>query len=492
MQPDLCYFAAGVFNLIPLFCGERDAGMLSRLRQEKNGITEGIIWKQLLIFFFPILFGTFFQQLYNTVDAVVVGRFVGKEALAAVGGATGTLINLLVGFFTGLSSGATVIISQFYGGQKEEEVSRTVHSAIALCLAAGVIFTLVGHLCSGWALRAMDTPENIMSGAMTYLRVYFSGIIFPLIYNMGSGILRAVGDSRRPLYFLIVCCMVNLLLDLLFVVVFRWGVLGVAVATLISQAVSAGLVVLALMKTERSYHFDPRLLRFHRDLLQKVIRIGLPAGLQSVMYGISNVVIQSGVNAFGTDIMAAWTAYGKIDGFFWMIMSAFGVAATTFVGQNFGAQSYARIRKSVRVSAGMAMGTTILLSILLYFFGPYIYLLFTSDQVVIEQGMLILRTLVPTYFTYVMIEILAGAVRGTGDALIPMIITCLGVCVLRVAWITFAVPVWPEIRTVILSYPITWSVTSVIFVIYYLQGGWLRRQIVKAGYAPEKRQAQKA
>ncbi|MCI8624111.1 MAG: MATE family efflux transporter [Provencibacterium sp.] len=455
--------------------------------QEENGITEGIIWKQLLIFFFPILFGTFFQQLYNTVDAIVVGQFVGKEALAAVGGATGTLINLLVGFFTGLSSGATVIISQFYGAQKGEEVSRTVHSAVALCLAGGVLFTVTGNLCASWALRAMGTPENILGGALTYLRVYFSGIIFPLIYNMGSGILRAVGDSRRPLYFLIVCCMVNLALDLLFVAVFRWGVLGVAVATLVSQAISAALVILALIKTDRSYHFDPHQIRFHTDLLKKIIRIGLPAGLQSVMYGLSNIVIQSAINAFGTDVMAAWTAYGKIDGFFWMLMSAFGVSVTTFVGQNFGAQSYGRIRKSVRVSSGMALGTSLTLSVLLYFFGPYVYRLFTSDPVVIEQGMLILRTLTPTYFTYVAIEILAGAVRGTGDALIPMLITGIGVCVLRIVWIALAVPVWPEVRTVVLSYPITWSVTSVLFILYYLQGGWLRRQIAKAGYAPEVR-----
>ena len=461
--------------------------MLAHAAQEENGITQGVIWKQLLIFFFPILFGTFFQQLYNTVDAIVVGRFVGKEALAAVGGATGTLINLLVGFFTGLSSGATVIISQFYGAQKDEQVSRTVHSAMALCLAVGAAFTLIGQLCSRGALRAMGTPDSIMPGAMTYLRVYFGGILFPLIYNMGSGILRAVGDSRRPLYFLIVCCMANLVLDLLFVVVFRMGVLGVAVATLLSQAISAALVVLALMKTERSYHYDPRQTRFYGDLLGKVIRIGLPAGLQSVMYSVSNIVIQASVNSFGTDIMAAWTAYGKIDGFFWMIMSAFGIAITTFVGQNFGAQSYGRIRKSVRISAGMAFGVTVVLSLVLYFFGPYVYLLFTSDPVVIEQGMLILRTLVPTYFTYVLIEILAGAVRGTGDAVIPMVITCLGVCVLRVAWIAFAVPVWPAIRTVVFSYPITWSVTSVVFLVYYLQGGWLRRQITKAGYAPEQR-----
>lgn len=451
-----------------------------------NDIVEGVIWKQLLIFFFPILLGTFFQQLYNTVDAVVVGQFVGKEALAAVGGTTGTLTNLLVGFFTGLASGATVVISQFFGAQKSEEVGRAVHTAVALSLAVGAAFTAAGVAFSPLALRAMGTPEAIMGNAVTYIRVYFAGILFPLIYNMGAGILRAVGDSRRPLYFLIVCCAANLVLDVLLVAVLKMGVLGAALATLISQAISAGLVIWTLLRTDSAYHLNPREIRFTGPILRDIVRIGLPAGLQSVMYSASNIIIQASVNSFGTDVIAAWTAYGKIDGMYWMIMSAFGVSATTFVGQNFGARAYKRIRDSVKICFVMAMGTTLLFSGVLYLAGPFVYRLFTNDANVVVEGMNILRVFVPFYFTYVAIEILAGAVRGTGDALRPMLMTCVGVCVLRVLWILFVVPRSPNIITVVTSYPITWTATSILFIIYYLRGNWLKRQIAKAGYAPEE------
>lgn len=452
-----------------------------------NDIVGGVIWKQLLIFFFPILLGTFFQQLYNTVDAVVVGQFVGKEALAAVGGATGTLTNLLVGFFTGLSSGATVVISQFYGAQKGDDVSRAVHTAVALSLAVGAVFTAAGVALSPMALRAMSTPEAIMGNAVTYIRVYFAGVIFPLIYNMGAGILRAVGDSRRPLYFLIVCCAVNLILDVALVAILRMGVLGAALATLFSQAVSAALIIGALLRTDAAYHLNVKQIRFTGPILRDIVRIGLPAGLQSVMYSASNIIIQTSVNSFGTDVLAGWTAYGKIDGLYWMIMSAFGVSATTFSGQNFGARNYRRIRDSVKVCFVMAMGTTLLFSAGLYLGGPYIYRIFTNDPNVIAEGMTILRILTPFYFTYVAVEILAGAARGTGDALRPMLMTCVGVCVLRVLWIFFVVPFAPNIKTVVVSYPITWAATSILFIIYYLRGGWLKRQIAKAGYPPEER-----
>lgn len=456
-----------------------------------NEIVNGVIWKQLLIFFFPILFGTFFQQLYNTVDAIIVGQFVGKEALAAVGGSTSVLINTFIGFFVGLSSGATVVISQFYGAARHDRVSRAVHTAAALCLIMGAVFTVAGLLFAPSALQAMGTPEDIMENSAIYLRIYFGGIIFPLIYNMGTGILRAIGDSKHPLYFLIVCCITNLVLDVLFVAGFHWGVMGAAIATLFSQAVSAVLILISLWRSEESYHFDPRKICFDIPILKEITRIGLPAGLQSVMYSASNIIIQSSINTFGTNVVAAWTAYGKIDSLFWMVMGAFGTSVTTFVGQNFGAQKYHRIRKSVRICFAMAMGTTVVLSTVLYFAGPFIYRLFTSDVAVIGEGMKILHTLVPFYFTYVSIEILAGTIRGTGDSIIPMLMTCFGVCILRVVWIFTAVPISHTIETVVLSYPITWGTTSLMFIIYYLQGGWLRRRITKSGFAPEVRPSKK-
>lgn len=445
--------------------------------ERENSITGGVIWKTLLSFFFPILLGTFFQQLYNTADAVIVGQYVGKQALAAVGGATSTLINLMVGLFVGVASGAAVVISQLYGGRDGEGTQRAVHTTMAFALAGGFALMVFGWFVSPIALRAMNTPADVLPHSVTYIRVYFLGIIANFIYNMGSGILRAVGDSRRPLYFLMVCCLVNIALDILLVVFIPLGVLGVALGTFLSQLISAGLVLLSLTRTTQIYHLDLRKIAFDLPMLRRIVVIGIPAGMQSLMYSISNIIIQSSINTFGTNAAAAWTAYGKIDGFFWMIMSAFGVAITTFSGQNFGAKRYDRIHKSVWICLGMSAGTAVFLSVVLYFWGGVIYRMFTPDAAVIQQGMVVMRLLVPFYITYVTIEIITGAVRGAGDSILPMFITCMGICVLRVVWIMAAVPVWPDIRTVCLSYPITWSVTSVIFLIYYLQGGWLRRRI---------------
>ena len=441
----------------------------------QNAITEGVIWKQLLSFFFPILLGTFFQQLYNTADAIIVGKFVGKEALAAVGGSTATLANLLVGFFVGLSSGATVIISQYYGARKPDEVSRTVHTAAALTLAGGVIIMVLGLIFSPAILRLMGTPEDVLPGAITYLRIYFCGMVPSLVYNIGTGVLRAVGDSRRPLYFLICACMVNILLDVLLVVGLEMGVAGAALATILSQLVSGVLITLSLIRTHDAYRLIPKKIRFHGDLLRRIVRIGCPAGMQSVMYSLSNIIIQTAINTFGTDVVAAWTAYGKMDGLFWMTIQAFGVAITTFVGQNFGAKRYDRMRRSVKICFGMATVATVSLSAFLLLFGGVLLRLFSSDAAVVEHGLVIIRTLVPLYFTYITIEILSGAVRGTGDTLIPTLMTLTGVCLLRVVWISFVVPACPGLKTVLYSYPVTWVITSVMYIIYYFKGRWMER-----------------
>ena len=455
--------------------------------ERETSITEGVIWKQLLAFFFPILLGTFFQQLYNTADAMIVGQFVGKEALAAVGGATGNLINLLVGFFVGLASGATVIISQFYGGHRDEDVSKAVHTAAAMALGCGVLLTVVGIVLSPMLLRMMGTPEDVMDYALTYMRIYFAGMIPNLIYNIGSGVLRAVGDSRRPLYFLIAACLTNIVLDVVFVLYLHMGVAGAALATILSQTISAVLVALTLMRSDLSYKLFLRKIRFHMDLLGQIIHIGLPAGLQSVMYSLSNVIIQSSVNSFGTDVLAAWTAYGKLDGLFWMTVSAFGISVTTFAGQNFGAQRYDRVRKSVRVCMGMTALATATISILLLNFGENLYRLFSNDEEVIRQGMIILKLLVPTYMTYICVEVLSGAVRGAGDSVVPTLFTLCGICLLRVVWVKFVTPSHNDIDFMLLSYPITWTITSLLFVVYYLRGNWLKRCIKKAGFPEEVR-----
>jgi len=447
--------------------------------EDEGGITGGVIWKQLLLFFFPILLGTFFQQLYNTVDAMIVGQGVGKEALAAVGGATGTLINLLVGFFVGVSSGATVIISQYFGARDGQKVSRAVHTAAAMALLFGGLLTVVGIWLAPDMLRWMDTPDNVLPHALPYLRIYFAGMIPSLIYNIGSGVLRAVGDSTRPLIFLIVACLTNIVLDVLFVLGFHMGVAGAALATIISQAVSAVLVVVTLLRSETMFRLHPRRIRFHGEMVKRTLQIGLPAGLQSVMYSISNVLIQRAVNGFDTNVLAGWTAYSKIDCLFWMMVSAFGIAITTFVGQNFGAGLMDRVKKSVRVCMGMTFGTTVVMSLVLYFGGSLFYRLFTPDEAVIDEGMKILRLLVPTYVTYISIEILSGAVRGAGDSLIPTLMTLFGVCLLRVAWLAVALPKWPTMTTVLLAYPITWVITSLLFIVYYWKGGWLKRCLAR-------------
>ena len=448
----------------------------------ENSITEGVIWKNLLSFFFPILLGTFFQQMYNTVDAIIVGKFVGTEALAAVGGTTGTIINLIVGFFVGMSSGATVILSQYYGGRKNQEVSDTVHTAVAMAIGGGLLIMVLGLALSPAMLRLLDTPEELIGYSLSYIRIYFAGMVPSLIYNIGSGLLRAVGDSRRPLLFLIVACMTNIVLDVLLVAGCELGVAGAAWATILSQMVSAVLVLLTLCRTHNAYRLEIKKIRFHLPILRDIVKIGLPGGLQSVMYSISNVIIQAGINGLGTDVMAAYTAYGKLDGFFWMMISAFGVSVTTFVGQNFGAQKYDRMRKSVRTCVVMSVTATLLLSTLLLTFGKNLYHLFTDDAVVIDYGMQMLKQLAPVYIAYVGIEVFSGALRGVGDALVATIFTLSGVCVLRLVWLLAIVPHNNTLYMILLSYPITWSITSSLFIAYYLKGGWFKRALRRAGH----------
>ena len=446
------------------------------MEKTKNGITEGVIWKQLLLFFFPILIGTFFQQLYNTVDTIIVGQFVGTEALAAVG-TTGTVINLLVGFFVGVASGATVIISQYFGANDRENLSKSVHTSMALAVAGGVVIMVIGIVTARPTMLAMGVPDDIMDDAVLYMNVYYLGIIGNLIYNIGTGVLRAIGDSRMPLYVLIVCCLANVILDLLFVVVFHWGVFGVAFATILSQLISAVLLMIRLMCTQEAYRVELRKIRFHKDILKNVVRIGLPAGLQSVMYSFSNILIQASINSFGTTAIAAWAAIGKIDGFIWMVMNAFGIAVTTFAGQNFGARQYDRMKRCTRVGLGMCLGTILALSALLFIFRYQLLMFFTGDAEVVNIGAQFYLVLAPSYFTFVFIEILSGAIRGAGEALQPMLITCIGVCGLRVVWILLVVPYWHTMQMVAMNYPVSWVITAVIFVIYYLRGKWLDRCI---------------
>lgn len=450
--------------------------MKRQTEEKKNQITEGIIWKQLLLFFFPILFGTFFQQLYNAADAMIVGRFVGKEALSAVAGSTGMLTQMVVGFFVGLSSGAAVLVSQYYGAEREEMVGYAVHTFMAFSILAGLVMTGLGLVLTPWMLEAMGTPAEVMDMSVLYLRVYFGGIVGNLVYNSGAAILRAVGDSKRPLYFLISSCLINIVLDVLLVVICDLGVLGAALATILCQAMSAAMVIAALMRTRDMHHLEWRQVRMDSRMLQRMVRIGFPSGLQSVMYGISNVIIQAAINSLGTNSVAAWAAYSKIDSIFWMVVSAFGIAVTTFVGQNFGAGRMERVRGGIRSCMAMTLVSSAVLSVVVFNWGIYGFELFTSDQEVVAIGVAMMRYLSPMYVTYVSIEILSGALRGVGDCWMPMLLCCGGVCVLRVLWVLLAVPLKRDMYTIMFSYPLTWVVTTILFVVYYCFFSQLRKR----------------
>lgn len=322
----------------------------------------------------------------------------------------------------------------------------------------------------------MDTPADVLEPAILYIRIYYLGMIGNLVYNVGSGILRAVGDSRRPLYFLIASCLTNIVLDILLVVVLQMGVAGAALATILSQLLSAVLVILVLMRTRDMHHLELKRIGFDGRMFKRIIRIGFPAGLQSVMYSLSNIIIQTAINGQGTDTVAAWTVYGKLDVVFWMIINAFGIAITTFVGQNYGAGKTDRVRKGIRSCLWMTLWATLVVSALLYLTCGGIYRFFNDDPEVLRIGVEITRFLVPTYVTYICIEILSGALRGVGDCWVPTLICLTGICLIRVVWIMAAVPRFHGIKTIIFSYPLTWMVTTVLFVIYYCFFSKIRRK----------------
>ncbi|MCI8665699.1 MAG: MATE family efflux transporter [Dorea sp.] len=434
----------------------------------KNQITEGVIWRQLLIFFFPIVIGTLFQQLYNTVDAIIVGRFVGKQALASVGGSAAVLSNLVIGFFTGLSAGATVIISQHYGAKNKRNLRESLHTAYAFSIIASLILAVLGWILTPWLLTAIKTPADVLTDSILYLRIYFLGMISVLIFNMGSGIMRAIGDSKRPLYYLIICCLLNIVLDVVMVLIFRLGIAGVAVATVISQSVSAVLVTRALMTSYDTLKLSLTAIRISPSMLRSELRIGFPSGLESSMYGITNIIIQAAVNEFGTDTAAAWAAYGKLDAIFWTVCGAFGIAITTFSGQNYGAKRYDRVFKSVRVCLGMSFGICGSLLIFLVIFCRPLFHIFTTDLTVVKIGVYMLRYITPSYIVFVIIEILSGALRGIGDVLIPTLITLGGVCCVRLPWILLVVPRWHQLSSVMVSYPMSWMATAILLMLYYL------------------------
>ena len=457
---------------------------MSRKPVTRN-ITEGVIWKQLLFFFFPILLGTFFQQMYNTADTIIVGRFVGTRALAAVG-STAALLNLVNGFFLGLGSGATVLLSQFYGAGDREGIRKAIHTGIGLALILGLMITALGLTLGQTVLRLTNVPESCFDDAVLYTKIYFSGAVASMVYNMGAGILRAMGDSRRPTVFLIITCFLNIALDLLFVVVFRMGVAGAALATVCAQVISAVLMLAVLRRLPEGMGLRFRSIRLDGRLLRRILYVGVPAGLQLVTFDLANVLIQSGINSFGDVTVAAWTAYIKTDALTWMISGAFGVSITTFVGQNFGAQKYDRIRRSVRVCMGMSVTLVGALSALVLCFRHFILGIYTTDPEVISLGAYVMLWTVPFNFIFMPVEVFAGTMRGTGYSVVPTVITCLSVCVFRVVWIFTAVAKFHTVEMLALCYPISWVLCATVFYIAYRRGTWLTKRIEECGLEPEK------
>ena len=442
-----------------------------------RNITEGVIWKQLLIFFFPILLGTFFQQMYNAVDTIIVGRFVGTQALAAVG-STGALISLLNGFCIGLSSGATVLISQFFGANDHPGVNKALHTSIGLSLVLGLFISFCG-LCFGpQILQMMKTPDDCLDGALVYARIFFSGAIASMVYNMGAGILRAMGDSKRPMIFLVITCFINIFLDIYFVVVLKMGIAGAAVATVLSQIISGVLVVMVLLRLPTEYTLQLSRIRIDPILLKRILSVGVPAGLQFVTFDLANLLIQSGINSFGSATMAAFTAYAKADMLTWMLSGAFGVAITTFVGQNYGAQKYDRIYQSVRICLGMGVALIGFCSTLIILFRYFILGIFSADPEVIRLGAWLMLWVVPFNVIFVPVEIFGGAMRGTGYSAVPTAITSICVCLFRVLWLFTVVRRFHTLGMLMLCYPISWALADIAFLITYRRKNWLRRQAV--------------
>ncbi len=444
------------------------------MKENRGLMTEGVIWKQLLLFALPLLLGNLFQQFYNTVDSIVVGNYIGANALASVGAST-PIVNLMVGMFTGLGTGAGVVIAQFFGAKDHKGVHDGVHTTIALCLVSGLVMAVVGVALSPTILRLLDTPAEIMEGSVTYLQIYFMGVMALMIYNMGSGILRAVGDSRTPLYFLMVSSVVNILLDLLFVIKIQMGVAGVAWATLIAQAISACLVLIRLMTSTESYKLILKDIRFHKKVLLETIRIGLPGGIQNAVISFSNLIVQYNINSFGAAAVAGCSAYTKIDGFAILPVMSFSMAITTFTGQNIGAKNYDRVRKGAKTCLVIALAVTLTLSGGLYLFGEKLLRVFSSDQQVLSYAVQMMHFLVPGYVCLATAHTYCGVVRGAGISMVPMLALVGNMCVLRVIWISLAMPVFHNIIVVFLGYSLTWLTSALTLVIYYHRSGWLER-----------------
>ena len=453
---------------------------LTPKRGKDVDMTQGNTTKHLIGFAFPLLIGNIFQQLYNTVDTWVLGRYVSNEAYAAVG-TVGPVINMLIGFFMGLSTGAGVVISQYYGAKRYEDVSRTVHTAICMTLILGMLFTGVGLAMTPLMLQLMKTPENVLPQATAYLSIYFSGILGLMLYNMGAGILRAVGDSKRPFYFLVFCAIMNTILDLIFVLGFGMGVEGVALATILSQAFSAILVIITLLRTEECVKLEIRKLRPHWNMLKKIFRVGIPAAMQVTLTSFSNVFVQSYINFFGDNSMSGWTTYSKVDQLLLLPMQSIALASTTFVGQNLGCNQVERARKGVSQAMMLSISSTIILMIPIMIFAPQIVAFFNSKEEVVYYGALLLRWISPFYVLCCFNQVYSGALRGAGNSKAPMIIMLISFVAFRQLYLFIMSRVCNEVIPIAMGYPAGWLMSSSLSFIYFNKAQLGKNRLVEDG-----------
>lgn len=435
-------------------------------------MTEGCIWRKIVKFALPICWGNLFQQLYNIVDSVVVGNFVGRDALAAIS-STGSLIFLLVGFFGGIFMGAGVVISKYFGAGKKDSVQRSIHTSIAFAIIAGIILTIVGTLLTPQILRLMGTPDSVFSNATLYVRIYFMGILSIVLYNTSSGIFQAVGDSKHPLYYLIISSIVNVVLDLIFVVVFEWGIGGAAIATVISQTVSVVLAFYKLSTTTDVYKIDFKKIRIDPMILKEIIRLGLPAGIQNSVIALANVVVQANINAFGSVAMAGCGSYSKIEGFVFIPITSFAMSMTTFIGQNLGAKKYDRAKEGAKFGIISSLILAEIIGIIFFILAPKLVSLFNTEPEVVQFGTSQSRTIALFYFLLAFSHCIAGILRGAGKSIVPMFVMLLCWCIIRVTYITITTHFIPQIQVVFWAYPLTWSLSSIIFLIYYLKSDWI-------------------
>ena len=435
-------------------------------------MTTGSIWKRMVSFAVPVFLGNLCQQLYNAVDSVIVGKFVGKQALAAVA-SSGNLIFMMTGFFMGLFIGAGIVIAQYFGARNYEKVRSAVHTDIAFALCCGVLLTLLGVFFTPTILTWMRTPADVLSTSILYFRLYFLGSLATILYNAGMGILQAVGDSRSPLYYLVISSVVNVALDLLFVGAMDMGVAGAAVATVISQVVSAVLCIIKLTRSDGPYRLEIKRIGFDLPLLKKITSQGVPSGVQNSIIAIANVVVQSNINTFGSDAMAGCGSYSKVEGFVFLPITAFAMALTTFIGQNLGAGQFDRAKQGARIGILCSMAMAELIGVALFFLAPYAMRLFNDDPAVVAIGVRQSHIEALFFCFLAFAHGVSAVLRGAGRAQGPMY-TMLGCwCILRVSYITLALKVWPDIATIFWAYPITWSVSCVVFLIYYLKADWV-------------------